>query len=319
MRLVVTGGCGYIGSHMVRVLGAAGADVTVVDDLRAGDESTIPPGVRLVRSDVASPDVARLLERERPDAVLHFAGLIQVGESMRDPRAYYRENLVGGLRLLEACLDAGVPRVVLSSTAAVYGAPVRTPIDEAHPLEPLSPYGETKLALERALASFGRAHGLAWTALRYFNAAGAAFGLTERHAPETHLVPLVIDAALGRTGPLTILGDDWPTPDGTCVRDYVHVVDLAEAHLRALEHLARGGASLALNLGTGRGSSVREVVRAVERVSGRTVPTRVGPRRPGDPAILVASPARAEEVLAWRATRSSLEQIVRDAWASRAP
>jgi UDP-glucose-4-epimerase GalE len=304
---------------MVRVLGAAGADVVVVDDLRTGDGSTLPPGVRLVRSDVASPEVARLLREERPDAVLHFAGRIQVGESMREPRTYYRENLVGGLALLEACLDAGVPRFVLSSTAAVYGSPIRTPIDEAHPLEPLSPYGETKLALERAMASFGRAHGLAWMALRYFNAAGAAFGLAERHEPETHLVPLVVDAALGRTGPLTILGDDWPTPDGTCIRDYVHVVDLADAHLRALEHLARGGASQALNLGTGQGSSVREVVQAVERVSGLPVPTRVGPRRPGDPAVLVASAAKAEAVLSWRASRSSLEQIAKDAWASRAP
>jgi UDP-glucose-4-epimerase GalE len=292
--------------------------VTIADDLRTGHEGTVPEGTALLRHDVGSEEVARWLRGERPDAVLHFAGRIQVGESVREPRLYYRENLASGLALLEACLDAGVARFVLSSTAAVYGNPVRTPIDEGHPLDPLSPYGETKLALERAVAAFGRAYGLGWTALRYFNAAGAGFGLAERHDPETHLVPLVIDAALGRTGPLTILGDDWPTPDGTCVRDYVHVVDLAEAHLLALEHLARGGASEALNLGTGRGSSVREVVAAVERASGRTVPTRVGPRRPGDPAVLVASAARAEEVLSWRASRSSLEQIVRDAWASRA-
>lgn len=315
--VLVTGGAGYIGSHMAHTLVAAGDSVVIVDDLRLGHRESVPKGATLIEADVG--DVKTMVDvlRVHPaDAVMHFASYIQVGESVKDPQKYYENNLGAGLRLLDACVAAKVPAFILSSTAAVYGEPVRTPIDEDHPTAPVNPYGATKLALEGALAAYGAAYGLRHAALRYFNAAGAAFGLSERHDPETHLIPLAIDAAMGTRPPLTVFGEDWPTPDGTCIRDYVHVLDLCDAHSRALDRVTRRGESGVLNLGSGDGASVRAVIDAVGRAVGKPVPYTVGPRRAGDPAVLVASSAKAQAVLGWKPTRG-LEEIVTDAVASR--
>ena len=321
MNVCVTGGAGYIGSHMVRVLQRAGHGVVVVDDLSAGHEDSLPAGVPFVRADVRDVTaVGRALRDHHVEAVFHFASRIQVGESVVAPRLYWRDNLAAAVGLLEAVVDAGVKRFVLSSTAAVYGDPIRVPLDEDHPTVPVNPYGATKLAIEQMLADYSRAYGLSYAALRYFNASGAdvAAGIGERHDPETHLIPIVLEAALGKRPHVTVYGDDWPTPDGTCVRDYVHVTDLAEAHLAALAHLASGsggGEGAAFNLGTGHGHSVREVIETVKRVTGREVPVVIGPRRAGDAPVLVASADRAARVLGWKAKRASLEDIVRDAWA----
>jgi UDP-glucose 4-epimerase len=316
--LVVTGGAGYIGSHMARTLLRAGHEVIVIDNLSGGHREAVPSGVKFFVLDVRDREpITRMLVDEKIEAVFHFASRIQVGESVVDPRLYYRDNLAAGIELLESVLEAGVRRFILSSTAAVYGNPERVPIDEGDPLEPVNPYGETKLAIERALAAYDRAYGLKFAALRYFNAAGAepGGGIGERHYPETHLIPIVLETALGIRPHTTIFGQDYPTPDGTCVRDYVHVTDLAEAHLLALEHLNRGGESGAFNLGTGHGHSVKEVIETATAVTGRDIRVQIGERRLGDPAALVASPRRAEGVLKWRPSRSSLEQIVTDAWA----
>lgn len=318
MNVCVTGGAGYIGSHMVRALLRDGHEVVVIDDLSAGHADALPQGIPFVRADVRDhAAVTRALRDHAVEAVLHFASRIQVGESVADPRLYWRDNLAAGIGLLEAVLDAGVKRLVLSSTAAVYGDPVRVPLDEDHPTNPVNPYGVTKLAIERLLADYARAYGLSYVALRYFNASGAdvGSGLGERHDPETHLIPIVLEAASGKRPHVTVFGDDWPTPDGTCVRDYIHVMDLADAHLAALAHLARGGESGAFNLGTGRGHSVNEVIAAARRVTGREIAVVRGPRRAGDPPELVASAERATRVLGWTAKRASLDEIVRDAWA----
>ncbi len=310
-----------MGSHMVRALVRAKHDVLVVDDLSAGHADALPPsGIEFLQAQVGdAPRVLAAMRAHGTEAILHFASRIQVGESVVDPRKYYTGHLAAAVSLFESALDAGVKLAVLSSTAAVYGHPVRVPLDEEHPTAPINPYGETKLAIERMLGSYGRAYGLRWAALRYFNAAGADVqsGLDERHDPETHLLPIVLDAALGRRDAVTIFGDDYDTPDGTCIRDYVHVVDLCDAHLAALEHLQRGGESGAINLGTGAGHSVAEVVDVARRVTGRTIRVEKGPRRAGDPPRLVASVERAARVLGWRAQRATLEQIVRDAWAVR--
>jgi UDP-glucose 4-epimerase len=321
MRVLVTGGAGYVGSHMVRALVRAKHDVLVVDDLSAGHADALPPsGIEFLQAQVNdAPRVLAAMRAQGTEAVMHFASRIQVGESVVDPRKYYTGNLAAAVALFESALDAGVKLAVLSSTAAVYGDPVHVPIDEEHPTAPINPYGETKLAIERMLASYGRAYGLRWAALRYFNAAGAEAqaGLDERHDPETHLIPIVLDAALGRRDHVTVFGDDYDTPDGTCIRDYVHVVDLCEAHLAALEHLQHGGESGAINLGTGAGHSVADVIDVAKRVTGRTIRVEKGPRRAGDPPRLVASVERAARVLGWRAQRTTLEQIVRDAWTVR--
>ncbi len=318
MKVLVTGGAGYIGSHMVATLLRAAHDVVVVDDLSTGYRDAISPKARFVEGDVGDGRLmAAVFREENVDAVCHFAAKIRVEESVSNPRVYVQGNLAKTLAFLEAVLDCSrVPAFVFSSTAAVYGTPETVPIDEEHPKRPESPYGESKLAVERALESYGKAYGFRWAALRYFNAAGAdpGAGLGERHEPETHLIPIVLEAAAGRRSSVSLFGTAWPTPDGTCVRDYIHVLDLCDAHLAALEHLSRGGESGAFNLGTGRGYSVRNVIDAVERVTGCSVKVVHAPPRPGDPAELVADAARAERVLGWKAQRSNLDAIVRDAW-----
>jgi UDP-glucose 4-epimerase len=314
VRVLVTGGAGFIGSHAVRELLDAGHGVTVLDDLSEGHREAVSPAARLVTGDLA--DAAALQQAlEGADAVLHFAALAYVGESGRDPAAYYRTNVVKGLELLWAAIAAGVRRFVFSSTCAVYGDPRALPMDEAHPRLPINPYGATKHAFERALEDHAGAGLLRAVVLRYFNAAGCHpdGSLGEHHAPETHLIPLAIDAALGVGRALTIFGDDYDTPDGTCIRDYVHVTDLARAHVRALDVLDAGASFQAFNLGSERGSSVQEVLRAVERVTRRKVPAAVGARRAGDPARLVASAARAREVLGFRPEFGELDAIVETA------
>ena len=313
MKVLVTGGAGYIGSHAVRLLLARGHDVLAYDDLSAGHRAAVPEGRLLVGSVL---DEGRLDEAlAGVEAVLHFAAHALVGESVRDPEKYWRNNVAGTLALLAALRRAGVPRLVFSSTCATYGVPATVPITEDEPQRPINPYGSTKLAVERALREYAAAYPLGVAMLRYFNAAGASpeGGIGEDHDPETHLVPLAIAAATGRRGPLQVLGTDYPTPDGTCVRDYVHVDDLAEAHLLALEKLTPGRV-LACNLGTGRGHSVREVVRAVEEATGLKVPCADAPRREGDPAALVADAGLARSALGWRPRHAELEGIVGSAW-----
>ena len=294
MKIVVTGGAGYIGSHAVRELLEAGHEVRVLDDLSKGHRDAVGSGARLFVGDVADPAVLREA-LPGAEAVLHFAGLLSVSESMRRPGAYYRVNLAKGLALLEAMLEHAVTRLVFSSTCATYGMPLRIPMDESHPQDPINPYGASKRAFEGALADYARAGPLRAVALRYFNAAGCHpdGSLGEDHDPEEHLIPLAVDAALRRGPGLTIHGDDYDTPDGTCIRDYIHVQDLARAHVLALERMDEGEPFRAFNLGTERGRSVREVIDAVGEIAGVPVPARVGPRRPGDPPRLVASAARA--------------------------
>lgn len=315
---LVTGGAGYIGSHMVKTLVAAGRDVVVLDDLSSGHEDAVHPKARFVRGDIRDrAKVAALVREHGVTGVVHFAAKIQVGESMVKPRMYFQDNLVATLALLETLLDEGVGAFILSSTAAVYGDPEYTPIDEAHPKRPVNTYGESKLFIEHALRRYHDAYGLKYAALRYFNASGAdpAAGLGERHDPETHLIPLVLDAAAGLRKDIGVFGDDWETRDGTCERDYIHVLDLADAHLAALGYLEAGGGSGAYNLGTGRGTTVSEIIASVERVSGKPVPVVVRPRRDGDPAVLVASAKKALDTFGWQAKRTSLDEIVGDAWA----
>lgn len=315
--VLVCGGAGYIGSHMVRVLLERGEDVLVLDDLSKGHRDFVPSSVPFFQGDVRDAMLLNRLFREyRVDAVFHFAAFIQVGESVRDPLAYYDNNLQGVLRLLQAMVRHDVKNLVFSSTAAVYGEPERVPIPEDAPKHPTNPYGETKLAVERLLHWTSVAHDLRWSALRYFNACGAAEdgSIGEAHDPETHLIPLVLDAAMGRCPSVSVFGDDYDTPDGTCIRDYVHVTDLAEAHLLALSALRAGRRSCIYNLGNGRGFSVTEVIETCRRVTGRDIAVERCPRRPGDPARLVASSARIREELGWEPRYTDLESIVETAW-----
>jgi UDP-glucose 4-epimerase len=316
MRILVTGGAGYIGSHMAKLLVETGAEVTVLDDLSTGHAGAVR-GRDFVQGDIA--DVAftkTLLAQKRIEAVVHFAASSLVGESMADPLKYYRRNVGGTAALLEAMRDAKVTRIVFSSTAAVYGDPLRIPIDEAHPTQPVNPYGASKLAVERMLADCSAAYGIGAVALRYFNAAGAdpSGELGERHDPETHLIPLVLQAAAGRRESISVYGNDWPTRDGTCVRDYIHVSDLCVAHLQALEWLAQGGRYECFNLGNGEGATVLEVIEAARRVTGKPIRIVPSPRRAGDPPSLVADASKARRVLAWQPARADIEGIVRDAW-----
>jgi UDP-glucose-4-epimerase GalE len=314
-RVLVTGGAGYVGSHAAKALARAGHRVVVFDNLVAGHRQAVRYG-ELVEGDVT--DVAALVRAIRQHeitAVLHFAAFLDVGASVRDPIGYYRNNVGGALSVLEAMAATSVSHLVFSSTCATYGEPVSIPIDETHPQNPINSYGETKLAVERALPHFERAYGIRSIALRYFNAAGADPDgeLGEDHFTEIHLIPRAIEAATGGA-PLQVFGDDYPTPDGTCIRDYIHVSDLADAHVRALDGLAAGGQSAAYNLGTGHGHSVLEVMTAVERASGRSVPRALAARRAGDPAVLVASSARAQSTLSWVPRLSDLDSIVGTAW-----
>ena len=316
MWVLVTGGAGYIGSHMVKLLADTGSEVTVLDDLSTGHAEAVR-GAQFVRGDIA--DVAgtqKLLKDRSIEAVVHFAASSLVGESMADPLKYYRRNVGGTVALVQAMRDAGVARIVFSSTAAVYGDPVRTPIDEAHPTQPVNPYGASKLAMERMLADCSAAYGIGAVVLRYFNAAGAdpSGELGERHNPETHLIPLVLQAAAGRRPSISVFGNDWPTRDGTCVRDYIHVNDLCDAHLRALDWLGKGGRYEAFNLGNGDGASVLEVIEAARRVTGKPIKIDQAARRAGDPPSLVADAGKARRVLGWKPARAEIEGIVRDAW-----
>lgn len=317
MSILIVGGAGFIGSHTAKVVAASGlAPVVVFDNLSSGHRWALRWGA-FEEGDLADPAaIAAVIRRHAVTAVIQFAAFIEVGESVRDPRKYFRGNVQNTLNLLDAMVDTGVRDIVFSSTAAVYGDPIKTPIAEDHPLLPVSPYGDSKLVVEMILRRYGQAYGLRWAALRYFNAAGADpdGGNGEDHAPESHLIPLAISAALGRRGPLQVFGTDYPTPDGTAVRDYVHVVDLAEAHLLALHHLGAGKGSFAANVGTGRGHSVREVIAAVERAGGRPVPHQEVARRPGDSPVLVADPARARALLRWQPRYPDLDTIVGHAW-----
>lgn len=321
MRILVTGGTGYVGSVSVETLVAAGHDVIVLDDLSTGHSWADIEGASLVEGTYTDgPEVAKLLAREGIEAVLHCAARSLVGESIADPARYFGENLAGGIALLEALRDAAVKRLVISSTAAVYGIPEASPIGEDAPLRPINPYGETKRALEAAAGWYGRAYGLRVASLRYFNVAGASERNGEVHVPETHLIPNILAAAAGDSQ-LTIFGDDYPTPDGTPIRDYIHVTDLAEAHRLALETTApddpRTDAPLICNLGSGVGFSVREVLAEAERVVGRPIPRETGPRREGDPPVLVAAIDRAADVLGWRPHQSSLAAMIGSAWSWR--
>jgi UDP-glucose-4-epimerase GalE len=315
VSILIVGGAGYIGSQTAKRVARAGLRPVVFDNLVYGHEWAVKWGP-LVRGDLADgAQIRRVLEENRITAVVHFAAYAYVGESVANPRKYYRNNVVGTINLLDAMLDAGVRDIVFSSTCATYGDPTRVPIDESHPQSPVNPYGDTKLAIERVLAWYQRAYGLRFAALRYFNAAGADPDgeLGEDHDPETHLIPLAIQAALGGK-PLEIYGTDYATADGTAIRDYIHVQDLADAHVAALEALRGGASRLFVNLGTGRGHSVREVIAAVEKVSGRKVSAREAGRRAGDPPALVADARLAAEVLGWKARIPDLETIVEHAW-----
>ena len=314
--MLVTGGAGYIGSHAVKALVRQGIRTVVYDNFSAGHREAVPNAAAVVTGDIHDvPLLRRTIREHGVDAVMHFAAWLSVGESVTDPAGYYRNNVLGTLAVLDAMLAEGARRFVFSSTAAVFGNPVETPITEAHPKRPINPYGETKLAIERALTHYERAYGLTSVALRYFNAAGADPDgeLGEDHDPEAHLIPRAIDAALGRDT-FQIFGDDYDTPDGTCLRDFIHVADLAAAHLLALEALRSGASSTEYNLGNGRPTSVRSILAAVQRVVGKPVPYSVAPRRPGDPGVLFASSARIRHDLGWRPQFESIDTIVETAW-----
>ena len=312
MKLLVTGGAGYVGSVCAQVLLENGHEVVVVDDLSTGNADAVPPGARFVHDDMVAA-VPTLLRDGSVDGVLHFAAKSLVGESVVAPELYWYGNVVKTLELLEAIRDSGTPRLVFSSTAATYGEPESVPITEDAPTRPTNAYGATKLAIDLAITSYAVAHGLAATSLRYFNVAGAYAGLGERHATETHLIPLVLQVATGAREQILVFGTDWPTPDGTCIRDYIHVRDLAEAHVLALA-TAQPGEHGIYNLGNGTGFSVREVIACCERVTGRPIATRDVERRAGDPAVLIASSAKAIAELGWKPRHTGLDEIVADAW-----
>jgi UDP-glucose-4-epimerase GalE len=314
--ILVTGGAGYIGSHTSKALSKAGYQPIVYDNLSKGHRWAVQWGP-LVEGDLTNrPLLRETIQSHNVQAVLHFASHIEVGESMTNPFKYLHDNVSASLNLLEAMQESGVRHIVFSSTAAIYGDPVEVPITESHPQSPVNPYGEAKRFVERSLHWYAQAHNFKWTALRYFNASGADPDgeIGEQHDPESHLIPRIIYAAQGKQKSIGIFGTDYPTPDGTAVRDYIHVSDLATAHLKAIERLASGAESIALNLGTGQGHSVREVIASVERVSGRKVPTVESPRRQGDPPVLVADATRAQQVLAWTPQHGAIDDIVSTAW-----
>jgi UDP-glucose-4-epimerase GalE len=315
--ILVTGGAGYIGSHTCKALAKAGYTPVVFDNLSTGNAWAVKWGP-LVLGDLADRRLLRdTLERHQIDAVIHFAASAYVGESMENPYKYLQGNATGSLELLEAMKEVGIDNIVFSSTCATYGTPERLPISESEPQKPVNPYGDSKLYIEQALKWYGLAHDLGWVTLRYFNASGADKDgeIGECHDPETHLIPLVIRAAQQLGPPVTVMGTDYPTPDGTAIRDYIHVEDLAQAHIRALDYLEHGGESVALNLGMGKGYSVREVISAVERAGDCPVPVIEAGRRAGDPAMLVADTRLAQQTLDWKARYSNLDDVIRTAWA----
>ena len=313
MRVLVTGGAGYIGSITSEVLLNCGYGVLVFDNLSQGHRAAVPADAEWVQGDLASPqEIREAIEQHRPDAVMHFAARSLVGESMDDPLAYLRDNVMNGLNLLDACVAGGVERFILSSTANLFGAPISAMIDEQAPIAPGSPYGESKWALERALDWLSQTKGLRFASLRYFNAAGASEARGEHHTPETHLIPLVLQVAAGKRDHITIFGDDYDTPDGTCIRDYTHVLDLADAHLLTLQALEQR--NRVYNLGNGAGFSVRQVIETARAVTGEAIPEQMGQRRAGDPARLVASSDRIRRELEWAPQYRALEQIIDSAW-----
>ena len=314
MKILVTGGAGYIGGTVALRLLAAGHNVLIYDNFSHGHRDLVPTGIQLIEGDLADREqLTRIFRDEQVDAVMHFAALIEAGESMKQPEIFFRNNTASTLSLLEAMLASGVDRLVFSSTAAVYGEPRSTPIEEDAVLAPTNAYGESKLLVEHMLPWLNRIHGLRYASLRYFNVAGAVEGRGEAHEPESHLIPLILDVALGRRKSIKVFGQDYPTPDGTCIRDYVHVGDLADAHILALDALGTHS-RLIYNIGNGHGFSVREVVESVRRVTGHPIPVLEEPRRPGDPAVLVASSKRIMDELGWKPRFSALDDIVRSAW-----
>jgi UDP-glucose 4-epimerase len=314
MNVLVTGGAGYIGGTVATILMQAGHRVTVLDNLCHSKRHEVPAGAEFVEADIADrPKVEALLRELKPDGVLHFAALIEAGESMQKPEIYFRNNTASTLALLEAMLATGIGKLVFSSTAAVYGEPKSVPIEETAALAPTNAYGESKLMVEQMLTWFHRVHGLRYGSLRYFNVAGALPGRGEVHEPETHLIPLILDVALGRRERIFIYGDDYSTPDGTCIRDYIHVVDLAAAHILALDALERESRMI-FNLGNGSGFSVKEVIESARRVTGHAIPVEIKPRREGDPARLVASSEKAKAELGWVPKTPELDGILASAW-----
>ena len=317
MQILVVGGAGYIGSHMVSALQRAGSAVVVLDDLSGGHRDAVRNAELYVGSLADRALVNGLFDEYRFDAVMHFASFIEVGKSVRDPAGFYRNNLVNTLNLFDGMVAHDVKRIVFSSTAAIFGEPERTPIDETHRAAPINPYGRSKWMVEQILADYEKAYGLQSVCLRYFNASGAdaAKGLGERHDPETHLIPLVLQAAAGKREAISVFGSDYDTPDGTCIRDYVHVMDLCDAHFLALQRLLSGQGSARYNLGNGLGYSVQQVIDAARAVTGRKIVVRQQPRRAGDPARLVADSTLAKTELGWKPQRAELERIIADAWA----
>ncbi len=315
-KVLVIGGAGYIGSHMVRALTREKIPVAVFDNLSTGHRSFVPNGVPFIKGDLQRPrDIRDVFKRFPVDAVMHFAASCLVGESVEKPLKYYENNVLACVHLLKAMVDARVKRFIFSSTCAIYGEPKKVPISERNEKAPVNPYGQSKLMIENMLKDTSAAHDFSYITLRYFNACGAhASGqIGERHDPETHLIPNILKVASGRSRQVSLFGDDYPTPDGTCVRDYIHVDDLAQAHLLALKALKRGIRNEAFNLGIGKGYSVRQILKEAERVTGKTIKTVIGPRRPGDPAVLVAKPDKARQRLGWK-PRKDLHDIIRSAW-----
>lgn len=316
MSILVTGGAGYIGSHLVRLLKKRGYETVVFDNLSRGHIESIPEGVSFEKVDLL--DYKQLLEKIKQydiEAVVHFAAFAYVGESVANPALYYVNNVNGSINLINAAKEAGIKNIVFSSTCSLYGNPLKVPISEDEPIKPINPYAKTKHMIENVLADFDSAYGMKYIVLRYFNAAGCDFAgeIGESHEPEPHLIPLVINTALGKREFISVFGHDYPTPDGTCVRDYIHVDDLADAHLRAIEYLKKENKSDVFNLGTGDGNSVLEIIKAVERVSGKKVNLEMSPRREGDPAILVADNKKAKEILGW-SPNYKLDDVIASAW-----
>ncbi len=315
MAVLVTGGAGYIGSVMVEMLREQGDQVVVIDNLSRGHRAAVAPSIPFYRGDIGDRDlIDRICSEHEIESCIHFAALAYVGESVGDPKSYFENNVGQGLVLLERLLEAGVRRLVFSSTCATYGEPRHLPLDEKHPQSPTNPYGWSKLMMERILAAYDHAYGLKHVALRYFNASGAIPQRGEDHTPETHLIPNTLYAALGRLPHVVIYGGDYPTPDGTAIRDYIHVADLCSAHLLAVEHLRRDNSSECINLGTGHGYSVLEVIETARRVTGRRIEAVIEPRRAGDPSRLVADAGKAREILGWNPRYDNLETIIQTAW-----